>query len=70
MMDLRARIGGFFDGQVDGLFSAMRSVEARRFTGNLIRVVYDRDAYLKLPFARRALPRTGGSGAGYCLGIW
>jgi imidazolonepropionase-like amidohydrolase len=34
------------------------------------RVVYDRDAYLKLPLARRALPITGGSGVGCCLGAW
>jgi imidazolonepropionase-like amidohydrolase len=33
------------------------------------RVVYDRMEYLKLPFARRALPLTG-SGAGCCLGAW
>ena len=33
------------------------------------RVVYDRAAYLKLPFARRALPLTGGGwGEGCCLG--
>jgi imidazolonepropionase-like amidohydrolase len=34
------------------------------------RVVYDRGEYLKLPFARRALPLTGGSGVGCCLGMW
>src|SRR5205814_1412466 len=34
------------------------------------RVVYDRAEYLKLPFARRALPLTGGGGAGCCLGAW
>jgi hypothetical protein len=34
------------------------------------RVVYDRGEYLKLPFARRALPLTGGSGVGCCLGVW
>jgi imidazolonepropionase-like amidohydrolase len=33
------------------------------------RVVYDRGEYLKLPFARRALPLTGG-GVGCCLGSW
>jgi imidazolonepropionase-like amidohydrolase len=33
------------------------------------RVVYDRNDYLKLPYARRALPLTGG-GVGCCLGIW
>jgi imidazolonepropionase-like amidohydrolase len=33
------------------------------------RVVYDRGEYLKLPFARRALPLTG-SGVGCCLGAW
>jgi len=33
------------------------------------RVVYDRGEYLKLPFARRALPLTGG-GVGCCLGAW
>jgi imidazolonepropionase-like amidohydrolase len=34
------------------------------------RVVYDRADYLKLPFARRALPLTGGGGVGCCLGQW
>jgi hypothetical protein len=34
------------------------------------RVVYDRDEYLKLPFARRALPLTSDSGVGCCLGAW
>jgi imidazolonepropionase-like amidohydrolase len=34
------------------------------------RVVYDRDEYLKVPFVRRALPLTGGSGVGCCLGMW
>jgi imidazolonepropionase-like amidohydrolase len=33
------------------------------------RVVYDRSEYLQLPFARRAIPLTGG-GVGCCLGIW
>jgi hypothetical protein len=33
------------------------------------RVVYDREEYLKLPFARRALPLGSGS-VGCCLGIW
>jgi imidazolonepropionase-like amidohydrolase len=33
-------------------------------------VVYDRNEYLKLPFARRALPLLGGVGAGCCLGQW
>ncbi len=34
------------------------------------RVVFDRGEYLQLPFARRALPLTGGGGVGCCLGIW
>jgi imidazolonepropionase-like amidohydrolase len=33
------------------------------------RVVFSRDEYLKLPFARRALSLTG-SGVGCCLGVW
>jgi imidazolonepropionase-like amidohydrolase len=33
------------------------------------RVVYDRAEYLKLPFARRALPMVGG-GVGCCMGVW
>jgi imidazolonepropionase-like amidohydrolase len=33
------------------------------------RVVYDRADYLKLPFARRALP-LGGGGVGCCMGVW
>jgi imidazolonepropionase-like amidohydrolase len=35
------------------------------------RVVYDRSEYLKLPFARRALPLVSdGGGVGCCLGVW
>jgi imidazolonepropionase-like amidohydrolase len=34
------------------------------------RVVYDRGEYLQLPFARRAIPLTGGGGVGCCLGVW
>jgi imidazolonepropionase-like amidohydrolase len=34
------------------------------------RVVFDRAEYLKLPFARRALPLTGGAWGGCCLGAW
>jgi imidazolonepropionase-like amidohydrolase len=34
------------------------------------RVVHDRAEYLKLPFARRAMPLTGGGGVGCCLGMW
>src|SRR5262249_36386069 len=33
------------------------------------RVVYDRAEYLKLPFARRALPLVGGD-VGCCMGVW
>jgi len=58
-------------GQVDAVagwhISAVRVALTRRIGG---RVVYDRDAYLKLPLARRALPITGGSGVGCCLGAW
>jgi imidazolonepropionase-like amidohydrolase len=34
------------------------------------RIVWDRGEYLKLPFARRALPLTGATGVGCCLGMW
>jgi imidazolonepropionase-like amidohydrolase len=34
------------------------------------RVVWDREDYLKLPFARRALPLTTGTGVGCCMGQW
>jgi adenine deaminase len=35
------------------------------------RVVYDREDYLKLPLARRALPVTSGvGGVGCCMGEW
>jgi imidazolonepropionase-like amidohydrolase len=34
------------------------------------RIVYDRGDYLKMPFARRALPLAGGAGVGCCLGAW
>jgi len=34
------------------------------------RVVFDRSEYLKLPFARRAMPLVGGDGVGCCLGAW
>jgi imidazolonepropionase-like amidohydrolase len=33
------------------------------------RVIYDRAEYLAIPFARRALPLSGG-GVGCCLGVW
>jgi imidazolonepropionase-like amidohydrolase len=33
------------------------------------RVVYDRAEYLAIPFARRAMPLSGG-GVGCCLGVW
>jgi imidazolonepropionase-like amidohydrolase len=33
------------------------------------RIVHDRAAYLKLPFARRALPMVG-SDVGCCMGVW
>jgi len=33
------------------------------------KVVYDRAEYLKIPFARRLLPLTGGAGVGCCLGF-
>jgi imidazolonepropionase-like amidohydrolase len=34
------------------------------------RIVWDRAEYLKLPFARRALPLTTGGGVGCCMGQW
>jgi imidazolonepropionase-like amidohydrolase len=35
------------------------------------KIVYDRAEYLAIPFARRALPLSGGAGGvGCCLGIW
>jgi imidazolonepropionase-like amidohydrolase len=34
------------------------------------RVVWDREEYLKLPFARRALPLVTGGGYGCCMGAW
>jgi imidazolonepropionase-like amidohydrolase len=34
------------------------------------RLIYNRNEYLKLPFARRALPLIGGGGVGCCMGIW
>jgi imidazolonepropionase-like amidohydrolase len=34
------------------------------------RVVWDRDEYLKLPYARRALPLVSGGGYGCCLNGW
>jgi imidazolonepropionase-like amidohydrolase len=34
------------------------------------RVVWDREAYLKLPYARRALPLVNGGGYGCCLSGW
>jgi len=33
------------------------------------RVVWDRAEYLKIPYARRALPLSGGGGVGCCLGM-
>ncbi len=54
------------------LFDGDPFEHATHVTHTLIdgRVVYDRGEYLKLPFARRALPLTGGSGVGCCLGMW
>lgn len=46
---------------------------ATHVTGTIAagRVVWDRAEYLKLPFARRALPLTAGAGGvGCCLGAW
>jgi imidazolonepropionase-like amidohydrolase len=34
------------------------------------RIVWDREGYMRLPFARRALPLVTGSGYGCCLGAW
>ena len=34
------------------------------------RVVWDREEYLKLPYARRALPLVTGGGYGCCLSGW
>jgi imidazolonepropionase-like amidohydrolase len=44
---------------------------ATHVTNTLIdgRVIYDRAEYLKLPFARRALPLAGGE-VGCCMGVW
>jgi imidazolonepropionase-like amidohydrolase len=54
------------------LFDGDPFEHATHVTHTLIdgRVVYDRGEYLKLPFARRAIPLTGGSGVGCCLGMW
>ncbi len=54
------------------LFDGDPFEHATHVTHTLIdgRVVYDRGEYLKLPFARRAMPLTGGSGVGCCLGMW
>jgi imidazolonepropionase-like amidohydrolase len=54
------------------LFDGDPFEHATHVTHTLIegRVVYDRGEYLQLPFARRALPLTGGGGVGCCLGIW
>jgi imidazolonepropionase-like amidohydrolase len=54
------------------LFDGDPFEHATHVTHTLIdgRVVYNRGDYLKLPFARRAIPLTGGSGVGCCLGIW
>jgi len=34
------------------------------------KVVFDREEYLRLPLARRAMPILTGGGAGCCLGVW
>jgi len=54
------------------LFDGDPFEHATHVTHTLIegRVVYDRGEYLQLPFARRAIPLTGGGGVGCCLGIW
>jgi imidazolonepropionase-like amidohydrolase len=54
------------------LFDGDPFEHATHVTHTLIegRAVYDRAEYLQLPFARRALPLTGGGGVGCCLGVW
>ena len=54
------------------LFDGDPFEHATHVTHTLIdgRVVYDRGEYLQLPFARRAIPLTGGGGVGCCLGMW
>ena len=47
---------------------SLRACDARDPHADPGQVVYDRGEYLKLPYARRALPLTGGGGVGCCLG--
>jgi imidazolonepropionase-like amidohydrolase len=74
ILGLDAQRGSIDKGKVADLvlFDGDPFEHATHVTHTLIdgRVVYDRGEYLKLPFARRALPLTGGSGVGCCLGMW
>jgi imidazolonepropionase-like amidohydrolase len=75
ILGLEDRLGSLEPGKAADLvlYDGDPFEHATHVTHTLIggRVVYDRAEYLKLPFARRALPLTGGaSGVGCCLGVW
>jgi len=75
MLGIDDRLGSIEPGKVADLvlYDGDWAEHATHVTHTLIagRLVYDRADYLKLPYARRALPlTTGGSGVGCCLGMW
>jgi imidazolonepropionase-like amidohydrolase len=74
ILGIEAQRGSIEKGKVADLvlFDGDPFEHATHVTHTLIegRVVYDRGEYLQLPFARRAIPLTGGSGVGCCLGMW
>jgi imidazolonepropionase-like amidohydrolase len=74
ILGIDAQRGSIEKGKVADLvlFDGDPFEHATHVTHTLIegRTVYDRAEYLQMPFARRALPLTGGGGVGCCLGVW
>src|SRR5262249_23420990 len=73
LLEIDAKVGSIEVGKLADLvlYDGDPLEHATHVTHTLVegKVVYDRGEYLKLPFARRALPLLNG-GAGCCLGVW
>lgn len=74
LLGIAERFGSLETGKVADLvlYDGDPFEHATHVTGTIIdgRLIYDRAEYLKLPFARRALPLVGGGGVGCCMGAW
>jgi imidazolonepropionase-like amidohydrolase len=72
LLEIDDRVGSIEAGKLAdlALFDGDPLEHATHVTQTIIdgKVVYDRTEYLKLPFARRALPMIDGGGVGCCLG--